>query len=160
MACAIAWVLVLAPQASAQFRTPREAASPRAQTGCKLKVRPFDFGPFVDGSASSITTSAIFELKCSNIGTAAPVVSAGPSATTGDYQNRRMNGPGGSQLRYQVFTNPSRTIVWGDGTRDTQAIVASTPGDNKTFTVYGELFGNQYGEVGRYGDAIVVTVFP
>jgi len=160
MACAFAWVLMHAPEASAQFRTPREAASPRLGTGCTLRIRSLDFGPYVDGSPSSILTSALFELNCKDIGTAAPVVSAGPSATTGDYQNRRMNGPGGSQLRYQVFTNPSRTIVWGDGTRDTQAIIASGTGEHRTFTIHGELFGNQYGEVGRYGDTLVVTVSP
>ena len=160
IACVIALVAAHAPDALAQFRTPREAASPRVGTGCSLRVRSFDFGPYVDGSTSSIVTAATFELRCSGIGTVAPVVSAGPSASSGDYQNRRMNGPQGSYLRYQVFTNSSRTIVWGDGTRDTQPIVVNQNGDNKTFNVYGELFGNQYGEVGRYGDTIVVTVSP
>ena len=152
--------LAHATEASAQFRSPRQVAAPRSGTGCNLQARSFDFGGYDDASPSSVLAAMTFDLRCSGIGTAAPVVTAGPSANTGDYQDRRMNGPGGSQLRYQLFTNSSRTIVWGDGTRDTQAVVVTAPGDNKSFNIYGEIFANQSGEVGRYRDVIVVTVVP
>ncbi|QJR16696.1 hypothetical protein DSM104440_03532 [Usitatibacter palustris] len=156
----MALVLGHALDAMAQFRTPREVASPRIGTGCNLKIRAFDFGGYDDASPNSVITSTSFELRCSGIGTVPPIVSAGPSSNTGDYQDRRLNGPGNSQLRYQLFTNSSRTIVWGDGSRDTQPISVNQHGDNKTFNVYGELFGNQSGEVGRYRDVIQVTVSP
>lgn len=160
LACAAALALVHSPDASAQFRTPRDTAAPRVGPGCSLDVRAFDFGGYDDASPNSVLTSVTFGLRCKSIGPLSAVVRAGPSANTGDYQDRRMNGPGGSQLRYQLYTNTSRTTVWGDGTRDTQPIVVPGPGENRSFNVHGELFGNQSGEVGRYRDTLVVTVFP
>jgi spore coat protein U-like protein len=157
----LACALLLALQAS--------AASPRAKTpvdnpghhGCLFEViAAFDFGYYDDSSPTSSLTTATFRIKCTGIGNANATFSAGPSAATGDLQDRRLRGPDGDELRYQLFTNSARTTVWGDGTRDTSAIVVTQNGAFKDVTVYGELFAGQSGEIGVYGDNIVVTVLP
>ena len=107
-----------------------------------------------------MTTITTMDLNCRGLGgTQAPVVSAGPSSNTGYYDVRQL-AYRGSRLNYQVYTNPNRTIVWGDGTGQTQPISAVGTGQDRSFNVYGGLFQGQSGEVGRYSDTLQVTVTP
>jgi spore coat protein U-like protein len=161
-ACALACLLVAAsvaaPDTLAQFRSPRQVASPRGAEGCRLKVRGMDFGGYPDGSPAGVLSTSLIELNCKDL-TATPVVSAGPSATTGYYEDRQLAN-GESRLRYQVYINPQRTIVWGDGTGSTQPVSAVGTGNDRSFTVYGGILQGQSGVAGRYGDSFVVTVVP
>jgi spore coat protein U-like protein len=119
-----------------------------------------NFGAYDDASPESVLTTATIDLRCGGIGESShAIVTAGPSANTGDYQTREL-AHGDSRLRYQVYINPSRTIVWGDGTRDTQPVLVPGPADRRSFTVYGGIFNGQSGEVGRYSDVLVITVQP
>ena len=161
-ACALACALALAAalDASAQFRSPRQVAAPRTAESCRLNTRPLDFGAYEDGSPAAVLTTATIDLVCRGIGEAtAAIVTAGPSANTGTYQNRALRN-GDSYLRYQVYINSARTIVWGDGTQDTQPVVVPGPATNRSFTVYGGMGNSQSGEVGRYSDVLRITVTP
>jgi spore coat protein U-like protein len=143
---------------SAQFRSPSQVASPRGKEGCKLKTRPLNLGAYPDGSPAGILSTGTVELTCKNL-TTTPVVSAGPSATTGYYEDRQLAN-GNSRLRYQVYINPQRTIIWGDGTGTSQPIPAIGTGENRSVTVYGGMFQGQTGDAGKYSDSFVVTVVP
>jgi spore coat protein U-like protein len=119
-----------------------------------------EFGGYEDGSPVGVITTMTVELDCKNLGGAPPIVTAGPSANTGDYQDRQLANRD-SRLRYQVYINSARTIVWGDGTQNTQPVVATGTGTTtKFFTVYGGIFQGQSGEVGNYSDTLQVTVVP
>jgi len=156
----MAMALMHALDASAQFRSPGHTAAPRTGESCRLNTRPLDFGAFEDGSPSAVLTTATIDLTCRGIGeSTVAIVTAGPSAVSGGYQSRQLS-RGDSRLQYQVYINPSRTIVWGDGTQDTQPMVVPGPSVNRSFTVYGGLFQNQSGEVGRYSDVLRITVQP
>jgi spore coat protein U-like protein len=156
----MALALVHALDASAQFRSPSHTAAPRRSESCRLNTRPLNFGSYEDGSTESVLTTATIDLVCRGIGeTSHAIVTAGPSANTGTYQDRQLAN-GESRLRYQVYINASRTIVWGDGTQDTQPVIAPAPATNRSFTVYGGIFNGQSGEVGRYSDVLRITVTP
>ena len=118
-----------------------------------------DFGAYEDGSPTAVLSTMTVELDCKNLGSTVPIVSAGPSANTGSYQNRELRYRD-SRLRYQVYIDPSRSLVWGDGTQGTYPVPASGTGSNRSFTVYGGIWADQHGEVGRYGDTLQVTVVP
>ena len=162
VACVLALALALVLDASAQYRTPRQIASPRtSDESCRLNTRPLNFGSYEDGSLSAVLTTATIDLICRGLGEAGrfATVTAGPSSNTGSYQTRSMRN-GDSYLRYQVYIDPSRILVWGDGTQGTQPVIVPQPGSNSTFTVYGGMFQEQNGEVGRYSDTLRITVFP
>jgi spore coat protein U-like protein len=161
IACAAALALLPALDASAQFRSPAQVAAPRgprAGESCRLNTRPLDFGGYEDGSPAGVLTTATIDLNCRSL-TSVPIVSAGPSANTGYYEDRQL-AYRDSRLRYQVYINPQRTIIWGDGTGQTQPVTAIGTGDDRSFTVYGGIFQAQSGEVGRYSDTLQVTVVP
>ena len=69
---------------------------------------------------------------------------------------------GGRALNYNLFANPARTAIWGDGNdgstivTDSYALTAS--GSTRSYAVYGRIFPGQNVPVGTYADTIVVTV--
>jgi spore coat protein U-like protein len=77
------------------------------------------------------------------------------SAGGGSYSQREMSGTGGV-LDYNLYTNASRSIVWGDGAGGTG--VGGGTGGNVNLSVYGRIPAGQNLPAGSYGDTIVVTV--
>lgn len=79
----------------------------------------------------------------------------------GDYRMRRMRGPGGTELKYNIFVDPARRQIWGDGTTGgTARIVGQSDGRKATLiTVYGRVPpGQSGGRAGAYSDALTVTL--
>jgi spore coat protein U-like protein len=161
-AAALAVTLALAAgEPAAQLRTPSQTGAPPPRTaGCTfVVVAGFYFGAYDDGSSNSAYSTATFEMNCNAV--SGPITfSSGPSSRTGDFQNRRMSGPAGDELRYQLFVNAARTVVWGDGSRDTSPIIIPAGGTSRTATAYAEIFGGQWGSQGEYGDTITVSITP
>jgi spore coat protein U-like protein len=83
---------------------------------------------------------------------------------------RFMTGPLGSQLSYNLYTNMTRTTIWGDGTSGTAIINGSCSQDcpviilcgprscNSSHTVYGRIPAAQTVAAGSYSQIIQVTV--
>jgi spore coat protein U-like protein len=71
---------------------------------------------------------------------------------------------GASLLNYNLYTDATRTAVWGDGTGGTAVVsikyslppAGTTQTD--THTVYGRAFAGQVVSVGSYLDTITVTL--
>jgi len=160
-ACLLVLTLAPALDAPAQYRSPRHTATPRLTESCRLTTRGLDFGSYEDGSPAAVLTTATMDLACRGLGSAGThaIVTAGPSSVTSVYQDRRLAN-GQSYLQYQVYINSQRTIVWGDGTSDTQPVLVPLSSTNASFTVYGGIFQGQSGEVGRYSDTLLITVTP
>lgn len=73
----------------------------------------------------------------------------------GSYSQRRMSG-NGDTLDYNLYTNASRSVVWGDGTAGTATVGGS--GVEVLLNVYGRIPDGQNPKSGTYGDTIIVTV--
>jgi spore coat protein U-like protein len=69
--------------------------------------------------------------------------------------NRAM-ASGSYSLGYNLYTDATRTTVWGDGTGGTSRV--SQTGTGATITVYGRIPAHQNVGVGSYTDTLVVTV--
>ena len=67
-------------------------------------------------------------------------------------------------LNYNLYSNSTRTTVWGDGTGSTQTVLGSnqvkpaTPTFTDNFTVYGSVPALQDAAVGAYSDNITITL--
>ena len=73
---------------------------------------------------------------------------------------------GNYRLFYNLFTDPARLLIWGDGTSGTQLVSGSLkvgPGvgngtRSDVFTVYGRMPARQDANAGDYSDTIVFTL--
>jgi spore coat protein U-like protein len=78
----------------------------------------------------------------------------------GDYNPRSMTGTGTDRLLYNLYRDPARTQIWGDGTRGTSTLQASTAGDEftSTVTIFGRMPAGQNVTGGAFFDVIVMTI--
>jgi spore coat protein U-like protein len=77
------------------------------------------------------------------------------SPGSGTYALRSMSGAG-SSLNYNLFIDPTRLIVWGDGTPGTSVVAGATIG--ASHTIYGRIPQRQNVPVGVYTDTVIVTL--
>ena len=76
------------------------------------------------------------------------------TAGSGAFEQRRMSS-GAAQLSYNLYTNPSRTIVWADGSSGSNVSASGTDVD---LTIYGRIGAGQNVPAGAYVDAITVVI--
>jgi len=89
-------------------------------------------------------------------------IGIGPSARSGGISTRQMQRVSGAdRLNYNLFTDPSLTAVWGDGTTGaTVSLLHVTHGTSVPVTVYGAIPAGQDVSAGTYSDSVLVTVTP
>lgn len=89
-----------------------------------------------------------------------PVTIALSSGNAGSFNPRQLRAVSGSDtLDYYLFTDASRTVIWGDGTAGTSAVTSTVDKLSPVnATIYGVLPARQNVSAGSYGDTIVVTV--
>jgi spore coat protein U-like protein len=118
---------------------------------CTSAVLPVAFGaynPFTDQNSDS--TGAV-NVIC--VPPAAYTISL--SSGQGSFDARSMiNGP--FRLHYNLYTNVSRSVVWGDGTGGSSTVGGS--GATANYAIYGRIPANQNVGAGAYNDGVVVTV--
>ena len=120
------------------------------------------YSPFAFGNTDS--TGSV-KVSCGGVaGLLIPFNIAISTGSSGSYANRQMSS-GGHKLSYNLYTDPSYTTLWGDGSAATQLINAGvlldvlglSPAQN--FYVYGRIPGRQLTAVpGIYSDTINVTL--
>jgi spore coat protein U-like protein len=78
----------------------------------------------------------------------------------GSYHGRTMIGPKGKVLRYNLYVDPARRRVWGDGEAGGTATITGQSDGRKaqSFTVYGRIPNGQSVGSGRYRDKVEVSV--
>jgi spore coat protein U-like protein len=114
----------------------------------------------VFSSAPSYSTGTV-SVSCNNPNTKPmPVtidISSGNSRT---FNPRQMKAAVGTDhLNYYLFTDPSRTVIWGDGTGETSTVTNTVSKSSPwNASIYGTLPQRQNVSAGSYYDAIVVTV--
>lgn len=77
------------------------------------------------------------------------------SAGGGSYALRTMTS-GANTLAYNLYTDATYTVIWGDGTGNTATVIGS--GTATDHTVYGRIPARQNASVGSYSDTITVTL--
>jgi spore coat protein U-like protein len=77
------------------------------------------------------------------------------SSGTGSYSPRTMTS-GADQMAYNLYTNPQRILVWGDGSGGTDTVSATIR--TGQFPIYGRIPARQNVPHGAYGDTIFVTI--
>lgn len=120
---------------------------------CDVSVSFVNFGS-VDFRAGGAITGRL-SVRCDRPQAFAIAASSGH----GSYRDRRMRGPGGAEIRYNLFVDPAHRQIWGDGRADgTTLVVGKTDGREASHVIYGFVLKGQSAPPGQYSDALVVTL--
>ena len=133
---------------------------------CSATVPSLAFGTYDPTLASPTDITTSMTVTCTRGFLESWAVSYSIELSTGSsgtYAARRMNA-GAAPLNYNVYTNASRSQVWGNGTSGT-GVVSSTMNFNffqfsnsTTHTAYGRIPARQDAGAGTYGDNLIVTL--
>ena len=152
--------LATAAAAPAAVRTATFPVSVTVAAACSVSAAPLAFGVYKPAAGARRATTRL-RVACAR-GTAFRVaLSAG--STAGTTVTQRLLANGTATLQYNLYTNPARTIIWGDGTgaSRTRAGRGRGPARPISMVVYGMLPDNAFNRsalAGTYKDMIVVTV--
>lgn len=128
---------------------------------CTVSTTPVSFGNYDVFAATALDTTGTVALYCNNPEQKPmPVRVSISSGASGSFNPRQMRFAGGiERMSYYLFIDPSRTVIWGDGTGGTSAFATTI---DKTgplnATIYGRVPARQNLRAGAYGDNLVVTV--
>jgi spore coat protein U-like protein len=142
--------------------TPAQAACAQLSfCSCTVTATGVSFGNYIPVDSTSNDSSGTVRVRCTMLlalgGSFTVDLSTGSS---GNYAQRTLRN-GSSVLAYNLYTDPARSIVLGDGTGGSSRITenfSALLGIDRTVTVYGRIAGRQNVPPGSYNDTIIVTV--
>jgi spore coat protein U-like protein len=124
---------------------------------CSVSATGLSFGAAIPNPINAnVDAQSAVTATCS---TGAPyVVTLNVGTGAGStFATRRMTS-GGNTLAYSLYSDPGRTIVWGDGTGGSSPASGSGSGAAQPLTVYGRIPSGQTVPTGTYTDTITVTI--
>lgn len=122
-----------------------------ALAACSVDAEPVAFGT-IDVTRPSTGTGTIL-VRCD----AEASFEVGISTDGGS--SRRMEGPGGARLDYQLYTDASRSTPWSDGEAGGALRRGSNDGNGPTrLTIYGVVPAQPGTAPGEYRDSLAVTL--
>lgn len=139
-------------------------AVPAIAFNCDVNVTGLSFGGYDVFSPIPRDATATVTVTCNappqNPNAPIPVIISLSPGNSGSFAQRQMQRVGGPErLAYNLYTTPSFSTVWGDGSGGSQTqtnLVTRTNPWNAT--IYGRLPAGQNVPVGSYSDVITITV--
>lgn len=122
-----------------------------AWPACGVTAQSLVFGSYDVFSNQSVESVGNIAVACD----IATPYSISLSPGNGTYQLRLMVN-GARVLNYNVYTDATRTTIWGDGSSGTSTVNGN--GTSVNHAVYGRIPARQNAYVGSYTDDIIVTV--
>jgi spore coat protein U-like protein len=126
-------------------------AAPASAVTCSVTPQGVAFGSYDTLSASPTDGAGNINVSCD----ASTSFTVSLSTGSGTYSQRIMSG-GADQLGYNLYTDASRTAIWGDGLGSTSNVSAT--GSNVDLSVYGRIPAQQNVPANAYADTVTVTV--
>ncbi len=144
-------------QADAGTATATFNVTATINPACTIQASELNFGTYAEAQVDGQSTITV---TCTSTTAWEVALNAGSSAgaTIG---NRRMTGPGPSNLNYGLFTDAARTVTWGDkpALPGQNTVSGFGTGSAQALTVFGRIPGGQgTANPGAYLDTITVTI--
>ena len=130
-----------------------------AASSCELATSGgLSFGSYNAGSAANINATGTFQYKCLGFSLPATAVVTAATGSSGTYAYRTMMN-GSNTLRYQLYTDPGRTIVFATQASG-GAITLNLDNLNsfRTVNFYGTVPAGQAPPPGVYNDSLNLTL--
>ena len=132
---------------------------------CSVSATALSFGSYDVFAAGPITSTTTLSVTCTLTAGGATTVNYAVALSSGfgTFVQRTMKS-GAVVLNYNLYSNSTRTTVWGDGTGSAPTVMGSnqvkpaTPTFTDNFTVYGSVPALQDAAVGAYSDNITITL--
>jgi spore coat protein U-like protein len=129
-----------------------------AASNCSVSATGINFGIYDVFSNIPMDSTGTITVTCT-----APwpvvTIAVGPSANSGVFSPRKMKKTSGTDmLNYNLFTDSSMSVIWGDGTSGTQTVVHQPNKKTIPETVYGRIFPRQDITAGAYSETITATI--
>jgi spore coat protein U-like protein len=121
-----------------------------AAASCSADAQPVIFGAY--DSLATAPTDGVGNIHLACDTSVSFTVELGTGG--GTVADRNLTG-GADPLHYNLFSDASRTNVWGDGNG---AAGSGATGQSADLPVYGRIAPQQLVPAGSYGDTVVVTV--
>ncbi len=128
---------------------------------CTVSSAPVAFGGYSIAAGASLDAAGAITVTCTAVLSIAVnyTIRLGPGAGA-SFSPRRMAGAG--SLAYNLFTNASRTTIWGDGSSGTTTVADGYALGlllvSRSYPVYGRIPAGQNVAPGAYADIVFVTV--
>ena len=125
---------------------------------CRLVVPPLSFGTYdpLDGnSVQPNDASTVISVTCTRNTGAAISFDFGLNSISAS--DRAMNGSGGEVLRYQIYRDAARSLVWAGGA-DALQVVSRGVSSSEQLIVFGRIPPKQEVAPGAYSDLLTATV--
>ncbi len=131
-----------------------------SEAACSINATSMNFGSYDVFSPAPLDSTSTVTVACDSF-TFFISIAIGTSPNSGLFNPRQMKHlTGPDLLNYNVYTNASRTTIWGDGTGGTGFgfIFFVPPNRTRIRTVYGRIPPSQDIPAGPYGDTLTVTI--
>jgi spore coat protein U-like protein len=128
------------------------AAVTAAAATCTFGMVSVVFGNYDSLTNTSLDGTGSVTVTCDSTDSYTVALSSGH----GTLLDRQMQ-VGGNILRYNLYSDVLRSVIWGDGTSGTSLLSGSSAAST-TFSIYGLVPGGQRIPAGTYADAITVTL--
>lgn len=133
-----------------------------ARAACRVTATSVSFGAYDVFSPVPLDSTGSVSVSCDELPPSDVVIEIGPSAGSGGFNPRQMRHPSRpDRLGYNLFTDSSRSAVWGDGTAGTRTVFLKNVHRQKppvVTTIYGRVPPGQNVSVGVYSDTLTVTI--
>ena len=129
---------------------------------CTLAGVNLAFPAYDSRRVSPTDTIGQINLSCAGIAGELASFSLQLSPGTGAGFGSRSMRMGNFSLSYNLYTNPARTSIWGDGNGGSYVLsdsfTVARPGTSKSYAVYGRIPASQNVPIGTYTDLVTVTL--
>lgn len=128
-------------------------------TACNVSGSTLSFGSTINPIGTvPIDATSTLTVECTNTTPFTLSLSAGINAGGITNFSQRQLKNGSYTLGYQLYTDPGRTTVWGDGTSGSATYGGNGTGGLLSVTIYGRLPSLTGTVPGTYTDTVTVTI--
>jgi spore coat protein U-like protein len=147
------WGLVAVAAATMWMFSTSDAAA----QSCTVSVTSVSFGSYNVFNTSALDSSGSITYNCDNKANNISISLGKGSSST--FSPRTMT-KGGEALGYNLYTDASRTTIWGDGTSGTSVYTRNNPPNNTnvSLAIYGRVGAAQDVSAGAYFDTVLATI--
>ena len=133
-----------------------------AALSCTTSAQAVAFGNYDPLSALPTDSTGQVSVTCTNlVSLLVSYTVALSTGVSGSYASRQL-ASGANRLNYNLYTDVTHLLVWGNGTGGTSTVgntfLVVLLGTTANHTVYGRIPARQNASVGAYTDTITVTV--
>jgi spore coat protein U-like protein len=137
---------------------------PAAFAACSVWTTNLAFGGYDVFAGTPLDSSGSVAVSCNEFPPPDVLITIGRSLYSGGFRPRRMkHATRPDLLDYNLYTDSSRTTVWGDGSAGTGTVTLRRVRTRRrrrpvVTPIYGRVFPQQNVSTGSYSDVLTVTI--